>query len=289
MWFEKDRGLGLGIAMAGIGLGSFIIPFVAQHALSVAGWRSAYLTLGLLAVLVPVPLNALLIRERRVSTGKAPAEQGRTWAEALRTRAWWQMTLVFLLVAICANGVVAHLAAILTDAGLDGGDAALSLSLFGVAALAGRVITGWLVDRYFAPYVAAVLFSGMFLGIAMLRIGIGGPVAASLTGIALGAEMDIMPYLVSRYFGMRAFGVVYGLCFAAFTIGMAAGPLLMGYGFDLTNSYRGPLSVLLAVLGAAVAGTVMLPKYNAVPRVRPQRIGETGILSEGPASSIASE
>jgi MFS family permease len=271
MWFEKDRGLALGVMMAGIGLGSFIIPFMAQHAIAGAGWRSAYFTLGLLAVLIPVPLNALLIRERRVLTGNSSAVAGLTRSEALRTRAWWQMTSVFLLLAICANGVISHLAAILTDAGLDGADAALSLSIFGISALAGRVITGWLVDRFFAPYVAALLFGGLLVGIALLRIGTGGPIAACLTGIALGAELDVMPYLVSRYFGMRAFGAIYGTCFGAFTLGMATGPLLMGYGFDLTHSYRSPLSVLLVLLGAAVVVTAMLPKYHTVTAARSQR------------------
>lgn len=263
MWFEKDRGLGLGLMMAGVGLGSFLIPFIAQHAISGAGWRSAYLTLALLAVAIPLPLNLLLIRERQQSLGRSAGESGLTRKEALRTRAWWQMTLVFFLLAVCANGVISHLAAILTDAGQDGSRAALSLSIFGVSALAGRVITGWLVDRFFAPYVAAVLFSGLLAGIGLLRIGAAGSIAACLTGIALGAELDVMPYLVSRYFGMRAFGAIYGLCFGAFTLGMAAGPLLMGYGFDLTHSYRSPLSALMVLLAVAVAATATLPNYNA--------------------------
>lgn len=249
--------------MAGIGLGGFVIPFIAQRALSGAGWRSAYLTLALLAVVVPLPLNALLVRERRKTVDRLLAEKGMTRAEALRTRAWWQMTSVFLLLAVCANGVISHLAAILTDAGLDAGNAAFALSIFGISALAGRVITGWLVDRFFAPYVAAVLFSGLLVGIGLLRAGTAGTVAACLTGVALGAELDVMPYLVSRYFGMRAFGAIYGLCFGAFTLGMAAGPLLMGYGFDLTQSYTAPLLNLMILLGVAVAATATLPAYAA--------------------------
>jgi len=264
MWFEKDRGLGLGIMMAGIGLGSFLIPIIAQRALREAGWRSAYLTLGILAVLLPLPLNALFIRERRESGVQSVVHDGLTRSQALRTRTWWQMTAVFLLLAICANGVISHLAAILTDAGVSSSDAAFSLSLFGIAALVGRMVTGWLVDRFFAPYVASVLFSGLFVGLALLRIGTGGPLAACLTGIALGAELDVMPYLVSRYFGMRAFGAIYGACFGAFTLGMATGPLLMGYGFDRTHSYRTPLVALMVVLCAAIVVTLQLPEYDPV-------------------------
>jgi len=88
IWFDKDRGLGLGIMMAGIGLGSFVIPLIAQHAIAGNGWRTAYLILGILAVLVPLPMNALLIRERPKSTGTIDTpEEGATRAEALRTRA----------------------------------------------------------------------------------------------------------------------------------------------------------------------------------------------------------
>lgn len=266
LWFEKDRGLGLGITMAGIGLGAFVVPLIAQEAMSGGGWRSAYLTLALLAVAVPVPLNLLLIREREGSHGTAAPRDGTGLGEAVRTRTWWHMTAVFLLVAMCGNGVVSHLAAILTDTGVSEGAAAAALAVFGIAALAGRVLTGWLVDRYFAPYVAAVLFAGMLAGIALLRIGAGGTLAAGLTGIALGAEADLMPYLVSRYYGMRAFGAIFGACFAAFTLGMATGPLLMGYGFDLSGSYGQPLNILMALLCAAVALTAMLPGYDGAIR-----------------------
>jgi len=173
--------------------------------------------------------------------------------------------------AVCVNGIVSHLAAILTDAGSGGSRAALALSIFGISALAGRVIAGWLVDRFFAPHVAAVLFGGLLVGIALLRLGISGLIAACLTGIALGAEMDVMPYLVCRYFGLRAFGAIHGVRFGAFTLGMASGPLLMGYGFDLTHSYRTPLSILLVLLFVAITAAAALPKYSAVSTTRRQR------------------
>ena len=103
-------------------------------------------------------------------------------------------------------------------------------------------------------------------------------------GNSLGAEADAMAPLVSRYFGMRAFGAVYGACFGVFSLGMAKGPLLMVYGFDLTHSYSSPRSVLLLLLAAAVAVTAKLPKYEAVTATRSQRTFPG--VSKRPAFSI---
>ncbi len=97
-----------------------------------------------------------------------------------------------------------------------------------------------MLDRFFAPYVAAWFFCGFALGIFLLWSGaVGGlvVVAVMLVGLGLGAELDVMPYAVSRYFGLRAFGEIYSYTFAIFTLGAVVGPLLMGVGFDATGSY----------------------------------------------------
>ena len=99
--------------------------------------------------------------------------------------------------ATCAYAAVAHLVPILTDRGMPVRQAALALSLFGISAMVGRVLTGMLMDRFFAPYVVAVMFAGVTAGLALLIGGIGFP-AAILVGLGLGAELDVMPYLVSR-------------------------------------------------------------------------------------------
>ncbi len=113
---------------------------------------------------------------------------------------------------------------------------------------------------FFAPYVVAVMFARVTAGLALLIGGIGVP-AAILGGPGLGPEIDVMPYLVSRYFGLGSFGEIYGLVFASFTLGIATVPYLMGAGFDATRSYTVPLSALVGLMTLVIAGTLALPRY----------------------------
>jgi predicted MFS family arabinose efflux permease len=176
------------------------------------------------------------------------------------------MTGVFFLVAVCSYGAISHLSPILTDRGVSVYDATMAVSVFGASALVGRVVTGWLVDRIFAPFVAAGMFAAMGIGLVLLHQGLAGAVAAGLIGVGLGAEVDVMPYLFSRYFGFRAFGEIYGITYSVFAIGFASGPYLMGIGFDLSGGYGLPLLVLMAALAVAILGMVLLPRFDeAIP------------------------
>jgi MFS family permease len=262
-WFEQRRGLALGLTMAGVGVGSFFIPVLAQWLLSNYGWRLTYTVLGMLTVIIPVPLIALVLRENPARPTQHQLMQAvTTRAQALRTRSFWQRVAVFSSAAACAYAAVAHLAPILTDRGMPPREAAFALSLFGISAMIGRIVTGTLMDRFFAPYVLAAMFTGVAAGLALLIAGAGYP-AAILVGLGLGAEIDVMPYLVSRYFGLRSLGEIYGLIFASFTLGIAAGPYIMGAGFDATHSYTLPLSALIGVMVVVIAGTITLPRYPA--------------------------
>ena len=161
------------------------------------------------------------------------------------------------------------MAAMLTDRGLSIQTAALGSSFLGAALLMGRVATGYLLDRFFAPHLAAVFFGGAAAGIGVLWMSNSTAtvlVGAFLVGMGLGAEVDIIAYLVSRYFGLRYFGEIYGLAFGAFLLAGALGPLVMGAGFDLTGSYSAPLAALF--ISASVAAVLMtqLGPYRYQPR-----------------------
>ena len=152
----------------------------------------------------------------------------------------------------------------LTDRGLTPGRAALTASLFGLATLAGRVVTGALIDRIFAPWVMAVFFAGAILGLLLFwagAVGIGASAGALLLGLGVGAETDVMPYLVSRYFGLRALGAIFGCAFSAHVLGVAAGGYLLGVGFDAGGSYARPLALAAAVLALALGATLTLRRY----------------------------
>jgi MFS family permease len=270
-WFDRHRGLALGLMMLGIGLGAIIVPSLAQQLIARFGWRNAYAILGGAVLLIPIPIVAVVIRERPQELRLLPdgdawgdstaenevAAQGLSARQAWSTGTFWLMACSFFLAGASVHACVIHLAAMLSDRGISAQTAALGSSFVGAAVLIGRVGTGYLLDRLFAPRIAAAFFGGAALGIAMLRMA--APLAfagAFLVGLGLGAEVDLIAYMTSRYFGLRAFGKVYSSVFAAFSLAAATGPLLMGAGFDRTGSYRGPLiAFLLAALIAAMLMT----------------------------------
>jgi MFS family permease len=263
-WFDHRRGFALGVTSSGIGLGSFVMPPLAQAVIGAAGWRQAYMVLGIVVFLVPLPLVALLLRDAPAALKPAPHERTHSSGDALRTRAFWQMVVQFFVVSACVNGAMAHLSALLTDRGTSAQAAAFAISVFGASAFVGRIMTGYLVDRFFAPYVMVALFGGAAVALLLLAGGATGmlsSLAAVLMGFGVGAEADVMPYLVSRYFGLKALGELFGYIFSAYTLGVATGPVLMGAGFDSTGSYKAPLTGLAIALIGATAATLTLPRY----------------------------
>ncbi|HWP43169.1 MAG TPA: MFS transporter [Blastocatellia bacterium] len=278
-WFDRRRGLALALAMVGAGLGSSAVPSL-THALTAAvGWRDAYALMGLMVIAVTVPVVGLFLKEKPQMMGLAPdgeaiadgaaerrrgQEQGMTTGEALRSWTFWLMSVAFLFITTSVIGCLIHLAPMLTDRGVSQKNAAMATSLFGGAVILGRIGTGYLLDRFFASYVAACFFFGAGLGIFLLWTGVSGAlafVAAFLVGMGVGAEGDIITYQVSRYFGLRAFGEIYGYVLITYTLGGIIGPLVMGIGFDSTGSYRLILGLFLLATMAAVGLMMRLGPY----------------------------
>jgi len=170
------------------------------------------------------------------------------------------------VVAACVTGVNSHVAPLLTDSGVSGSSAAFAASLFGVALVIGRIGNGYLVDRFFGPRVMAAVFAGAAIAVAILGSGLAvrwASAATLLLGLAAGAEGDLMPFLVSRYFGMRSMAEIYGCIFGAFTLGNATGRYLMAAGFDAWGSYKAPLGIAFVALVMAVLACFALGRYRA--------------------------
>jgi MFS family permease len=168
------------------------------------------------------------------------------------------------------NGAITHLSALLTDRGITPGDAALCASLLGGSSVLGRVGVGWLLDRFFGARVAFVVnlitAAGIFL-LARASSFPAGCFAAALIGIGAGGEAAITPYLLTRYFGLRAFSTLYGLTWTFYAAAGAIGPVILGRAFDLTGSYTSLLVVLAAALALAAAMNLLLPRYSNAPTV----------------------
>lgn len=273
-WFDRRRGLALGLAMTGGGLGAFAMPSLSQFMIARAGWRVTYPFIGLLVLAVTLLIIRPFLKETPehlgltpdgvgaepvVTSGHINGSMGLSGREAFRTRTFWMLVCAFFFVSASVQGCLIHLVPMLTDRGMSTGTAAFAASLLGGAVLLGRAGAGYLLDRYHAPRVTVFMFVGAALGLLIFMSGVGGGlnlVAASLVGLGLGAETDILPYLVSRYFGLGAFGEIYGYMFTIFPLGGAVGPLLMGAGFDKTGSYFPVLLVFLAM--TLIASLIMM-------------------------------
>ena len=266
-WFQKRLGLALAFVMVGAGLGSMILPVVAQSIVSQSGWRAAYASLGCIALVLGLPLSWRYIRERGqiVQTSAPAAHSGMTWQQGLRSYAFWIIVIVLFASSISMNGAITHLVALLTDRGITGRDAALCASLLGGTSLLGRIGVGWLLDRFFGARVAFLVNLSTAAGIFLLARAssfAAGCLGAALIGVGAGGEAAITPYLLTRYFGLRAFSTLYGLTWTFYAVAGAIGPVILGRAFDLTGSYASLLVVLAAALALAAALILLLPKYS---------------------------
>jgi MFS family permease len=274
-WFDRCRGLALALVMAGVGTGAMLFPPIAQALIAGYGWRTAYIVLGVLVLLLGLPLTALFVRERpRDGVRASAALGGATVSQGLRSPAFWILIATLLLSSVSMNGAITHLSPLLTDRGVPASHAALAASMLGLASFAGRLITGFLLDRFFGPrvgfFLSALAAAGIFM-LARAATSVPGIAAAMLIGLGVGAEADLTPYLLTRYFGLRAFSTLYGFTWTAYAMAGAIGPVWMGKAFDATGSYQSLLTLLsVATLGSA-ALLLLLPRY---PRAEAQCVIE---------------
>lgn len=261
--FRQGRGIALGLALSGTGLGAMLIPallepFVAEH-----GWRSGYLALACVIV-VMLPLLAVLLRGAEESK-PAPATAAVGVERFRPDRVFWVMGAMFFAISIAVLGTVVHFVPMLTDAGFSPVRAGRTAAIIGLSAIAGRILVGLLLDRMAASLVAAGLFLLTAIGLALLAfLGVAAAVVgAAIIGLAIGAEVHLMAFLVARHFHASLYGRVYGALYTLFLIGGAIGPALTGYLFDLSGTYRLPLNVAAALMLTAALLVTRIPKHQS--------------------------
>jgi len=271
-WFDKERGLALGIALSGVGLGTAIIPPIVAYLISAFGWRAAYVGLGaVILILGGLPI-ALFVREpdaeerARMPHLAEAALPGMSFREAL-TRTWhfWGLAFAFFLGVIAINGTITQIVAMLTDRGVGLQAATSVLAVAGLAAVAGRLFSGWCVDRIRGSFVAVGCFVLLMIGTALLGSGLDEPIpfiGALLCGVANGAEIDLMGFFVSRYFGLKAYGRIMGTMFGIFAGSTGIGPFISTRAFDLYHSYSPAFRLYEAILVVGIGIFLMLGPYR---------------------------
>lgn len=270
MWFFKNRGLALGILLLGTSFAALIVPKVAVWAIGQWGWRGMYPAVALFPLLLSLPVIYFLFREptrEEMPAGIAVGGSltGVTLSEAMRDRRFWTIWLSIALVALAYGGAHIHMPEIIKQHGMGAAEGASIMGMIGLALMAGRIVTGWLLDRIWAPIVCVPILLIPALACWWL-MGTSTDVqtiyiAAFMLGFAAGAESDLIAYLASRYFGMASYGKIYGMLYMPFGIASAISPVLYGRVRDVTGSYDQMLYAAMFLFAAGAALLITLGRY----------------------------
>ena len=274
--YDRQRGLALGIANTGPGLCGFLTPPYATWAIQEFGWRGAYVALGLLPLCLALPLAWRYLHDDVPKPGAAPAARipaardaasvavagdpvpGLTFLQALRGRQFWLMSVGLFACSGVMAALIPSLVPLMREQGSSAATAAFVASGFGVAVIVGRLVVGALVDRYWGPLVGALLMFPAALAVAALAVWHPGPgmalAAVFCAGLAAGAEVDLMSYLASRYFGLREFARIQAALYVSFALGPGLLLPLFGWARDVTGSYD--LGLYGAAAGIALFGAL---------------------------------
>jgi predicted MFS family arabinose efflux permease len=259
-WFDKRKGLALGLTLMGTGIFGIVAKPLTAWLIASFGWRGAYVGLGLLPLLIALPVAFLLFRnvdgDPQAPAGTA-VQGGMTLAQALRDWRFWLMAAAFVPISFALGGPIPNMENILKTGGLPREQIVGLTAFIGLSALTGRLLGGWLIDRYWAPAVALVILVLPGISCWLLAHGPLTPNTALLSiiliGFAVGVEYDLMAFFVARYFGMRAYSPIYALLYGCFAFGAGTGPALFGWCFDKTGAYT---LVLMGSFAALVLGAL---------------------------------
>lgn len=261
--FAVRRGLALAIAGSSppliAALGSpLITAFVEDH-----GWRAGYLAIAVYSAVCAVATLALLPRRNRTTTAEqlAPEKQP---VGVYRTIAampvFWMMLIAVFLVNLPFTLATSQLKMVALEQGVSDATAALLVSAFAIGSIVGRIISGAALDYLPAHIIAAIGFGLPFVGLLLLASGYDTtPVVALailLVGLSFGSEGDVIPFLVTRYFGIAIFSTVLGLLSAAIGTAMALGNAILGFALEATDSFN--LYLLIAAAGSFVGSSIFL-------------------------------
>lgn len=266
--FDKSRGTALGITLIGTGLAGTLPPLILAPVMATYGWRAGYVALAVIvAVAWPIILGLFVLN--RVGKPHPPAAPTETPAAAIGVGELVQhpvlirLMIAFFCVAIATGGVVVHFSPMLIDAGFSALQAGRMASLIGISIIVGRLLTGIAIDHVFAPRLAMLLMGASAVGFVLLAVD-GPPLipyAALLVGMSLGAEIDLVIYLTSRYFLPHMYGRAFGVLYSSFLAGVAVSPVIYALLHAPVGNYT--LGFVWAAVFLAIGAVLFatLPKF----------------------------
>lgn len=252
-WFVLRRTIMTGIAVAGIGLGTLVMPLIASRLITIFNWQTAYAVLGI-AVLVIIVGGSFFLKHDPSQTGQHPYGHGQsqihplqnkdagfTLKEAAGTTQFWLMLGAYLCFGFFTYAILVHISPHATDIGVSMATAANLVAAIGMASIIGKVVLGNVGDRIgnrniFLLCFALVALSSIFISGSRQTWALY--LFAVAMGIAYGGCSASFSPLVAALFGLKAIGQIAGIANVGYSLGAMVGPLTAGVLFDLTGSYR---------------------------------------------------
>jgi MFS family permease len=286
-WFTKRRGLAVGIAMAGVSLGAFVITPAGAYIMGGFGWRATYLFLAVVTFALAVPPVVFLMKDTPQEVGLLPegvdgpvdaaglnngkagtagAVAGPEWTlgMASKTGAFWMIAAAFFLIYFGIGAVLQHQINFLGDMGISLTAAAVALGVTGGIGGFGKISFGLICDMFSTKSVTVFCFTLQALGIILLLFAKSMAMVwifVVVFGFAMGGQLCLQPLIVGHFFGLRSFGTIYGVILMAGAIGTATGPILAALAYAAAGSYYGAFAgcVATSLLASALISASRRP------------------------------
>lgn len=291
-WFEKSRARALAFYSAGFALGGLCTPALVWY-LEHFGWRNGAIASAFVVLAVLLPLSTYF-HHRPADVGQGidgdltsstnPAaiqpslfvtQVDFTTHEAIRTRAFWLISLGHATALLVVSAVLAHLALHLTeDRGMTLGQAALVIGALPILQLVGQLLGGHLGDRFDKRLLSAGAMLGHVLGLALLAHGRGLWAVflfLPLHGIAWGLRGPLMQAIRADYFGATSFGKILGISSLIVMFGTILGPIVAGITNDATGSYTVGFTFIALLASTGVIFFLMIRPPAPPTRMAPIR------------------
>jgi sugar phosphate permease len=268
-WFDRARGKAMGIAYLGIGIGGALVPLVAYALTQSMGWRGALRVLGILMIVIALP-GALIVREPpRPAAG--PSDATPSVAAILRRPAFYLLAAGSMASIGAVGGTMQNLKLYLSlDRKLPQGEIAGVLSLILVGSIGGRLLMGWLADRWYKKHVMLLVYTIVAATIPAMVFAPSLPlikVGAFLFGIGLGGDYMVIPLMAAELFGLRMLGRVMGIVLTADGVAEAVVPMAVATIRDRTGSYANGFLLLVAFAAAGAVAVTLLPRRGEMAAV----------------------
>ena len=269
--FTRHRGKAFALFTAESTVVAAVLPQLMKVFLQGWGWAGVFVWLAAIKLILVLPVMIAWLKDPEPAPGAAPDPallEGETLGQALKTRAFWLMTLANAGGGLVIYGLIPHLVGMMQGAGLSLSAAVNAMSLMAVFNVVGQLSSGFVVDRVQTPKVAAAYLCLFFVGVFLISRASAatGPVplyaGVVLMGLGGGSQMPMRNYFFTRYFGLKGFAAILGTFMSISAVLTAPAPWLIGVIYDRTHSYGAAFAMFMVAAAISIATFLILPRYR---------------------------